>query len=101
MFFFFFTNRLRKEMDGGAWCPKRPIEEGVREWLEVDLGETYVVRWIETQGRYGGGRGQEYVEEYTIEYRRGGFSDWRKYKRWNDKEVSVLLLLPQFHPLTP
>ncbi|XP_033223235.1 epithelial discoidin domain-containing receptor 1-like [Belonocnema kinseyi] len=81
------NGRLRKETAGGAWCPKRQIENGVREWLQVDLRRTYVVTGIQTQGRFDHGRGQEYVEEYTLEYRRSGFNEWLPYKRWDGKEV--------------
>lgn len=81
-------NRLRKETFGGAWCPKNPIESGVREWLEVDLGTPHVITGIETQGRYDRGRGQEYVEEYTLEYFRLDFIDWRQFKRYDGKQVS-------------
>lgn len=81
------TNRLRKETAGGAWCPKSQIEKGVREWLQVDLPGAHVVTGVQTQGRYDHGRGQEYVEDYTLEYRRPGFTEWRRYKRWDNKEV--------------
>lgn len=42
---------------------------------------------MQTQGRYDHGRGQEYVEDYTVEYRRPGFTRWRRYKRWDNIEV--------------
>ncbi|XP_011501343.1 PREDICTED: discoidin domain-containing receptor 2-like, partial [Ceratosolen solmsi marchali] len=79
--------RLRKEVAGGAWCPKRQIESGVREWLQIDLGDAHVITAIETQGRFDHGRGQEYTEEYTIEYWRPDFQEWRRYKLWNGNEV--------------
>ncbi|TGZ50640.1 discoidin domain-containing receptor 2 isoform X1 [Temnothorax longispinosus] len=81
------NGRLRKETAGGAWCPKSQIEKGVREWLQVDLQSAHVVTGVQTQGRYDHGRGQEYVEDYTVEYRRPGFTRWRRYKRWDNKEV--------------
>ncbi|XP_032667019.1 discoidin domain-containing receptor tyrosine kinase B-like [Odontomachus brunneus] len=83
------NGRLRKETAGGAWCPKSQIEKGVREWLQVDLLGAHVVTGVQTQGRYDHGRGQEYVEDYTLEYRRPGFIEWRRYKRWDNKEVLV------------
>ncbi|CAL7940309.1 unnamed protein product [Xylocopa violacea] len=81
------NGRLRKETAGGAWCPKSQIERGVREWLQVDLPGPHVITGVQSQGRYDHGRGQEYVEEYTLEYRRAGFTEWRRYKRWDNKEV--------------
>lgn len=47
----------------------------------------HVVTGVQTQGRFDRGRGQEYVEGYTLEYRRPGFTRWRPYKRWDNKEV--------------
>ncbi|XP_046412192.1 discoidin domain-containing receptor 2-like isoform X1 [Neodiprion fabricii] len=79
--------RLRKETAGGAWCPKRPIEADVREWLQVDFVGSHVVTAIETQGRYDHGRGQEYVEEYTLEYWRPGFAEWREYRKWDGQKI--------------
>ncbi|XP_031826046.1 discoidin domain-containing receptor 2 isoform X1 [Nomia melanderi] len=81
------NGRLRKETAGGAWCPKNQIERGIREWLQVDLPGPHVITGVQSQGRYDHGRGQEYVEEYTLEYRRPGFTEWRRYKRWDNKEV--------------
>ncbi|XP_011873229.1 PREDICTED: discoidin domain-containing receptor 2-like isoform X2 [Vollenhovia emeryi] len=81
------NGRLRKETAGGAWCPKSQIEKGVHEWLQVDLQSAHVITGVQTQGRYDHGRGQEYVEDYTVEYRRPGFTRWRRYKRWDNKEV--------------
>jgi discoidin domain receptor family protein 2 len=80
--------RLRVDKTGGAWCPKRQVERGVREYLQVDLGDVYVLTGVETQGRYDRGRGQEYAEEYTIEYWRPGLDEWRQYSRWDGKQVS-------------
>ncbi|XP_043676624.1 discoidin domain-containing receptor 2-like isoform X3 [Vespula pensylvanica] len=81
------NGRLRKETAGGAWCPRSQIERGIREWLQVDLPGAHVITGVQTQGRYDHGRGQEYVEEYTLEYRRPTFSEWRRYKRSNNQEV--------------
>ena len=45
---------LLQDFKGGAWCPARPIQEGVEEWLEVDLARQHVVTATETMGRYVG-----------------------------------------------
>ncbi|KAI4489609.1 hypothetical protein M0802_010948 [Mischocyttarus mexicanus] len=81
------NGRLRKETAGGAWCPRSQIERGIREWLQVDLPGAHVITGVQTQGRFDHGRGQEYVEEYTLEYRRPTFTEWRRYKRSNNQEV--------------
>ncbi|KAH1002203.1 hypothetical protein HUJ04_008314 [Dendroctonus ponderosae] len=77
--------RLRVEKAGGGWCPKLQIEKGVREFIEINLGVVHVVTGVQTQGRYDRGRGQEYVEEYLLEYWRPGLLEWREYKRWDGK----------------
>ncbi|XP_046671371.1 discoidin domain-containing receptor tyrosine kinase B-like [Homalodisca vitripennis] len=79
--------RLRVERAGGGWCPKLQIERGVREFLQVGLDEVYVVTGVQTQGRFDHGRGQEYAEEYSLEYWRPGLPDWREYHRWDGKKI--------------
>ncbi|KAK4877698.1 hypothetical protein RN001_010204 [Aquatica leii] len=81
------NGRLRVEKAGGAWCPKQQVEKGIREYLQVDLEEVYVITGVQTQGRYDRGRGQEYAEEYTLEYWRPGLGDWKEYKRWDGKQI--------------
>lgn len=96
---YFFVRSLRKEYAGGAWCPKRQIESGVREWLQVDFGSPHVVTAVQTQGRYDHGRGQEYVEEYTLEYWRPGFDEWREYKRWDNRKVEYTFAFMSFNSI--
>ncbi len=69
-------------MSGGAWCPKTPVGPGVREWLQVDLGQEYLLTRAGTQGRYGQGRGQEYAEQFLLEYWRPGFGDEEEEENW-------------------
>lgn len=83
--------RLNSERGGGGWCPKQPLEKGIREYLQVDFGQVHVVSGIQTQGRNNKGRGLEYVEEYTIEYWRPGLPEWHTYHTWDLKEVSTTL----------
>lgn len=75
------------ERAGGGWCPKPPVEQGVREWLQVDFGTVHMITGVQTQGRFGHGRGLEYAEEYTLEYWRPGMAEWKPYKRWDGKQV--------------
>lgn len=82
--------RLKVERAGGGWCPKQQIEKGVREFIEIDLVDVHVVTGVQTQGRYDRGRGQEYVEEYLLEYWRPGLEEWKEYKRWDGKHVSFI-----------
>ncbi|XP_073975593.1 discoidin domain-containing receptor 2-like isoform X2 [Rhodnius prolixus] len=81
------NGRLRLERAGGAWCPKPQVESGVREYLQVDLRTVHVITGVQTQGRYDHGRGQEYAEEYTLEYWRPGLDQWRQYSRWDGKQI--------------
>lgn len=89
LFMIFFHCRLRIERAGGGWCPKQQVEKGVREYIQVDLGEVFVVTGVQTQGRYDRGRGQEYAEEYTVEYWRPGLEEWKEWQRWDGKKVST------------
>ncbi|KHJ99540.1 f5/8 type C domain protein [Oesophagostomum dentatum] len=47
--------------------------------FQINLGDTYLVTAVETQGRYGNGTGREYVSEYMIDYLRPG-SKWIRYR---------------------
>ena len=44
-------NRLNRDRHGGAWCPRRAVSEGVREWMQVDLGSDHTVTAVVTQVR--------------------------------------------------
>lgn len=83
---------MRLERAGGAWCPKPQVESGVREYLQVDLRTVHVITGVQTQGRYDHGRGQEYAEEYTLEYWRPGLDQWRQYSRWDGKQVIAFII---------
>ena len=83
--------RLRKDHFGGAWCPKKTIAPGVREWIQIDLKKPYRLTRTATQGRYGSGRGQEYAEAFQLEYWRPGFGNesdsWITYKNHSGHTV--------------
>lgn len=73
--------RLRSDVQGGAWCPRQPVtRETNDQYLQVDLGDNYVISSVLTQGRYAGGQGQEYTQAYTIQYWRMGMSDMKEYR---------------------
>ena len=69
--------RVRQDIRGGAWCPRSVIQAGVEEWLQVNLHKQFWISGVETQGRFGGGQGQEFTEHYQIQY-------WRQEigRRW-------------------
>ncbi|KAK8385173.1 hypothetical protein O3P69_012162 [Scylla paramamosain] len=71
--------RVRKEKEGGAWCPKDQVSESARESLTVDLAAVHVVTAVGTQGRFGNGDGKEYTEEYMLEYWRPGLDSFRSF----------------------
>lgn len=58
------------------------------EYLEVDLHDLHVITGTKTQGRFGNGQGQEYVEEFMLDFWRPGFNKWMRWKSRNRKEVS-------------
>ncbi|XP_019874685.1 discoidin domain-containing receptor tyrosine kinase B [Aethina tumida] len=79
--------RLRNDKNGGAWCPRHMVSRDGKEYLEINLDEMHVITGCRTQGRYGNGQGQEYAEEYMIEYWRPGFNKWVRWKNRMGKEL--------------
>lgn len=63
------------------------VSRDAKEYLEISLDELLVVTGAKTQGRYGNGQGQEYAEEYMIDYWRPGFTQWVRWKNRQGKEV--------------
>lgn len=88
--------RLRNDKNGGAWCPRQMVSRDAKEYLEINLEELYVITGGRTQGRFGNGQGQEYAEEYMIEYWRPGFTKWIRWKNRDGKEVKFHLFFVQF-----
>uniref|UniRef100_A0A1A9W2L2 F5/8 type C domain-containing protein n=1 Tax=Glossina brevipalpis TaxID=37001 RepID=A0A1A9W2L2_9MUSC len=80
-------SRLKTDNNGGAWCPKHMVSNALKEYLQVDLLSTHVVTAIRTQGRFGKGQGQEYTEAYVLEYWRPGFTNWKRWKNTQGKEI--------------
>ena len=80
--------RLKKDMYGGAWCPKATIAPGVREWIQIDLKREYRITQTATQGRYGGGHGKEYAESFLLEYWRPSVGEWMTYRNHSGHSVS-------------
>jgi len=72
-----FYYRVRQDVRGGAWCPRSVIQAGVTEWLEVNLRAEYWLTASETQGRFGGGQGQEYTQHYQLQYWRESLGTYR------------------------
>ena len=71
--------RLNNNKGGGAWCPKSFISENSLEFLEIDLGEEYLLQGVVTQGRFANGLGQEFAEYYRIQYWKEGMSEFKEY----------------------
>ncbi|CAF4625182.1 unnamed protein product, partial [Rotaria sp. Silwood1] len=72
--------RVRTEIEGGAWCPDKPIGVNSYEYLEIELRQLFFIKAVETQGRFGNGQGKEYAEYYQIQYQRDNkSSDWITY----------------------
>ncbi|XP_063598950.1 discoidin domain-containing receptor A-like [Penaeus indicus] len=71
--------RLNVDQNGGAWCPKVPVDTNSREYLQVDLGSVHVITATATQGRFANMKGMEYTEAYRLEYKRPGLPDFRTY----------------------
>lgn len=63
------------------------VSRGLKEYLQIDLLKMHVITGIRTQGRFGKGQGQEYTEDYVLEYWRTGFVKWERWKNTQGKEV--------------
>lgn len=87
--------RLRNDKNGGAWCPRQMVSRDAKEYLEINMDDLHVVTGVRTQGRFGNGQGQEYAEEYMIEYWRPGFVKWT---RWKNRESKEVRMIPQYLP---
>eukprot|EP00095_Tigriopus_kingsejongensis_P010264 snap_masked-scaffold178_size283195-processed-gene-1.2 protein:Tk10264 transcript:snap_masked-scaffold178_size283195-processed-gene-1.2-mRNA-1 annotation:"epithelial discoidin domain-containing receptor 1-like" len=79
--------RIRQDSFGGAWCPKSTITPKVKEWIQIDLRRDYRITRTGTQGRFGGGRGQEYAELFILEYWRNSTGKWITYQNHSGHEV--------------
>ncbi|XP_052224230.1 discoidin domain-containing receptor 2-like [Dreissena polymorpha] len=79
--------RIRTETMGGAWCPKPMISQNSYEYLQIDLGKLSVVTMVEIQGRFGNGQGQEYTEQFLLEYQREDMGEWMRFR---DKQGTEL-----------
>lgn len=91
-FFLFPSNRLRVDMNGGAWCPKHMVSRNLNEYLQLDLLSMHSVTSIKTQGRFGRGQGAEFTEAFVVEYWRPSFgSKWKRWRNIQGKEVSAQL----------
>lgn len=80
-------NRVRTELNGGAWCPQTPATPDLREWLQIDFHNVHMITATETQGRFGNGQGVEYAEAYMVEYWRPRLSKWIRYRNHQGNEV--------------
>ncbi|XP_044732901.1 discoidin domain-containing receptor 2 isoform X2 [Chrysoperla carnea] len=81
------NGRLRIDKSGGAWCPRHMVSKEAKEYLQIDLNEMHVITGTLTQGRFGNGQGQEYAEEYMLDYWRPGDTKWRRWRNRTDKNL--------------
>ncbi|KAM3866493.1 discoidin domain-containing receptor 2-like [Diretmus argenteus] len=67
----------------GAWCPDIMAEQdGLKEYLQVDLRSLHFITLVGTQGRHADGMGNEFAQRYRIKYSRDG-SNW---VGWHDRK---------------
>lgn len=93
-FFFLYLNRIRTELEGGAWCPDKPIGPKSNEYIQIEFHQLIFLTAVETQGRFDNGQGNEYAEFYQIQYQRENHSsNWIDYfNRKTNKTVRDFLL---------
>lgn len=85
--------RIRTELEGGAWCPDKPIGLKSYEYIQIEFHQFIFLTAVETQGRFDNGQGNEYAEFYQIQYQRdNNSSHWIDYyNRKTNKTVGELL----------
>ncbi|KAM9720030.1 discoidin domain-containing receptor 2 isoform 2-T2 [Menidia menidia] len=67
----------------GAWCPDVMSEQdGLKEYLQVDLRSLHFITLVGTQGRHADGMGNEFAQKYRIKYSRDG-NNWMS---WRDRK---------------
>ncbi|CAK9291482.1 unnamed protein product [Gordionus sp. m RMFG-2023] len=86
------NGRLNLDRDGGAWCPadgplNSPDSFSSQQFLQINLPHPHTITAVETQGRFGNGNGQEFVEQFKLVYAitypdgsRKGEESWIMYK---------------------
>lgn len=89
----FCLSRIRTELEGGAWCPEKPIGVNSYEYIQIEFRQLFFVNAIETQGRFGNGQGREYAEFYQIQYQRDNqSSEWITYYDKNTNKTVRLFI---------
>ncbi len=76
---------------GDGWCAKEPNRTD--DWLQVDLGKTFQVCAVATQGDRGNdaiGSAHEWVTDFKLSYSADG-NTWTTYKDRNGTELVSLL----------
>lgn len=89
LFYLVILSRLNVDRSGGAWCPKQQIAENVKEYIQINFTNVSVISGIATQGRYGNGRGQEYAEQFKLEYWQSELEIWHIYRQRDGNDVST------------
>lgn len=59
----------------------------MKEYLQINLANVSIINGIATQGRYGNGRGQEYAEQFKLEYWRPELDLWHTYRQRDGNDV--------------
>ncbi|CAH0545919.1 unnamed protein product [Brassicogethes aeneus] len=79
--------RIRKEKNGGAWCPQTQATPESKEWIQIDLHTVHMITSTESQGRFGNGQGVEFAEAYILEYWRPRLNKWIRYRNRVNEEL--------------
>nr|VZI10283.1 unnamed protein product [Spirometra erinaceieuropaei] len=59
-----------------AWCPARPVQDGLTEWLQIEFDSLKLVKMLITRGR--GPNTGEFVPAFYMKYQRDN-GDWYDY----------------------
>ncbi len=61
----------------------------MKEYIQINFTNVSVISGIATQGRYGNGRGQEYAEQFKLEYWQSELKIWHIYRQRDGNDVST------------
>lgn len=65
------------------------IHDEGKEYLEVNLVKDHLITKVEVQGRFGNGQGQEFAQQYKLQYYRASIDKWVTYQDGHGSEVCL------------
>ncbi|CAL8078866.1 unnamed protein product [Calicophoron daubneyi] len=74
-----------QEESSGAWCPAKPVQNRLNEWLQIEFDALKIMRILFTEGR--GSNPGAYVPAFLIRYQRQNGQRWYDYRMRNGSKL--------------